>query len=72
MNIISKDNLNNIHIINREPENEYIYIWESHDFHFVEDYSNKKYDEILDLNFIDEDRYYRYEPIDMETKLLSE
>ena len=72
MDIISKDNLNNIHIINREPENEYIYIWESHDFHFGDDYSNKKDDEILNLKNIDEDRYFRYEPISMKTKLLSE
>ena len=72
MDIISKDNLNNIHIINREPENEYIYIWESHDFHFGDDYSNKKDDEILNLKNIDEDRYFSYEPISMKTKLLSE
>jgi len=72
MDIISKVNLNNIHIINREPENEYIYIWESVGFHFGEDYSNEKDEEIINLKKIHEDKYYRYEPISMKTKLLSE
>jgi len=72
MDIISKDKMNNIHIINREPENEYIYIWESHYFHFGEDYSNKKDDEKLSLRSLEEDKYFRYEPISMKTKLLYE
>ena len=72
MDIISKVNLNNIHIINREPENEYIYIWESVGFHFGKDYSNEKDEEIINLKKIHEDKYFRYEPISMKTKLLSE
>ena len=69
MKIISKDNLNNIHIINREPENEYIYIWESQEDNLNGDYLLENNDK---KKLIEDNKYFRYETIILKTKLLSE
>ena len=69
MKIISKDNLNNIHIINREPENEYIYIWESQEDNLNGDYLLENDDKKI---LIEDSKYFRYETINLKTKLLSE
>ena len=65
--LITRDNLNNIHIVNREDEYEYVYIWETND------------DNNLDNNYIIEEKKvekknssFKYEKIDMKTQLLSE
>ena len=69
MNIISKDNLNRIHIINREPENEYIYLWE-------EDDSSESPKSQINYFFSDDSGilHYKshYETIDLRTKLLND
>ena len=76
MNIISRDNLNTIHIINREPEIEYIYIWESYGDYYMEDYCeylseiNHKEN---NFNFYEKkDNKFYYNTIDVKTKLLNE
>ena len=71
MNIISKVNLNRIHIINREPENEYIYLWE-------DDGSpeSPKLQLNYSFSFFSSDNSIilepRYKTIDLRTKLLNE
>lgn len=68
LNIITLNNLNNIHIINKEPENEYIYIWEDNNLNLEEDDSiNKGNDNIITVN-----REYYNEAINLRTHLLSE
>jgi hypothetical protein len=69
MKIISRDNLNNIHIINREPENEYIYIWESQEDNLGGDYLLENEDQ---KKSIKDNKCFRYETINLKTKLLSE
>ena len=69
MKIISRDNLNNIHIINREPENEYIYIWESQEDNLGGDYLLENEDQ---KKSIKDNKHFRYETINLKTKLLSE
>ena len=67
INIITKDNLNNIHIVNRDDEYEYIYIWETNSDNNI----NNDYIIVKELEKKD-NRYVKYETIDMKTKLLSE
>ena len=67
INIITKDNLNNIHIVNRGDEYEYIYIWEAND----DNNANNDYKiEIGKEN--KENNYVKFETINIKTKLLSE
>ena len=74
MNIISRDNLNTIHIINREPEIEYIYIWESDGDYYMYDYcENLSEINHKENNFYEKkDEKFYYNTIDMKTKLLNE
>jgi hypothetical protein len=73
MDIISKNNLNIIHIINREPENEYIYIWESNDKrNFYDDYFDEIEYEKYELPKEKEKNDYNNYIIDLKTKLLNE
>jgi hypothetical protein len=73
MDIISKNNLNIIHIINREPENEYIYIWESNDKRdFYDDYFDEIEYEKYELPKEKEKNDYNNYIIDLKTKLLNE
>ena len=65
--IITKDNLNNIHIVNRDDEYEYIYIWKS------DDGNNSENEYIIDnVKVENTSKYFRYEKLDMKTQLLSE
>ena len=67
INIITKDKLNNIHIVNRNDEYEYIYIWETND----DNNSNNDYI-IAKEKEKRENNYFKYETIDLKTNLLSE
>ena len=65
--LITRDNLNNIHIVNREDEYEYVYIWEKNNDKNL----NNKY--IIEEKKIKKKNYsFKYEKIDMKTQLLSE
>ena len=65
LKIIAKDNLNNIHIINREPENEYIYIWKS-------DEDNDLIDNDAEKHKIKGPYGIVFEDVNLKTHLLSE
>ena len=70
MRIISKGNLNGINIINREPENEYIYLWEQDGISEEPEYffSESSGDCICKYGYWD----YHFSTINLRTKLLSE
>ena len=70
LKIITKDNLNNIHIINREPENEYIYIWETDEENNLE--NNELIDNDVEKQKIKEPYGIIFEDINLKTHLLTE
>ena len=68
INLITKDNLNHIHIINREPENEYIYLWQDENEEIV-----RKYELYNDRDFFEKDkkiieRFGKYETKIIQSK----
>ncbi len=68
MDIISKNNLNIIHIINREPENEYIYLWEKDEKSEDSNYYDVTESCLFCFGYYD----YDFRTIDLRTKVLSE
>ena len=68
MKIISNENLNEINIINREPENEYIYLWEKNEKSESDYYFSESFGYCYD--FLNWDNHSG--TIDYKTKLLSE
>ena len=68
MKIISKEYLNRINIINREPDNEYIYLWEKDEKSEDSNYYVVNESCLLCFGYYD----YGFPTIDLRTKVLSE
>ena len=68
MKIISKEYLNRINIINREPENEYIYLWEKDEKSEDSNYYDVTESCLFCFGYYD----YDFRTIDLRTKVLSE
>ena len=68
MKIIYKEYLNRINIINREPENEYIYLWGKDEKSQDSNYYVVTESCILCCGYCD----YYFPTIDLRTKVLSE